>query len=156
MYKAMNRRQFIQTALATGAVNVPAARATAQMRENYTQAIVIGSGFGGAVASLRLGEAGIETVVLERGRRWPITAAGDTFCTKEKPDGRAAWLSSTTILPDPTPNSPIEVFTGVLDRKVGNGIVAYRGAGVGGGSLIYHGITYQPTKELSIPKRPCA
>ena len=148
MYKAMNRRQFIQTALATAAVSVPAARATAQMRENYTQAIVIGSGFGGAVASLRLGKAGIETVVLERGRRWPITAAGDTFCTKENPDGRAAWLSSTTILPDPSPNSPIDVFTGVLDRKIGNGVIAYRGAGVGGGSLMYGGITYQPTKDL--------
>ena len=33
------------------------------------QAIVIGSGFGGAVAGLRLGQAGIDTLVLERGRR---------------------------------------------------------------------------------------
>jgi cholesterol oxidase len=40
------------------------------------------------------------------------------------------------------------VFTGVLDRKIGTGTIAYRGAGVGGGSLIYGGITYQPTKEL--------
>jgi choline dehydrogenase-like flavoprotein len=106
------------------------------------------SGFGGAIASLRLGEAGIETIVFERGRRWPITAAGDTFCTKENPDGRAAWLSSTTILPAPIPNVPIDVYTGVLDRKIGNGVIAYRGAGVGGGSLMYGCVTYQPTKEL--------
>ena len=32
-----------------------------------SRAIVIGSGFGGAVAALRLGEAGVRTVVLERG-----------------------------------------------------------------------------------------
>lgn len=150
MTKLLNRRGFLKTSLATVAVSGAVARAnpSARQRECAVEAIVIGSGFGGAVASLRLGEAGIETIVLERGIRWPITAAGDTFCTKENPDGRAAWLSDTTILPAPLPSFPIDVFTGVLDRKIGNGITAYRGAGVGGGSLIYGGITYQPTKEL--------
>jgi len=33
-----------------------------------SEAIVIGSGFGGAVAALRLGQAGIPTLVLERWR----------------------------------------------------------------------------------------
>jgi cholesterol oxidase len=149
MSKVVNRRRFIQTSLTTAvAFSMSAARGNFLTGEPYVEAVVIGSGFGGAVASLRLGEAGIETVVLERGRRWPITAAGDTFCTKENPDGRAAWLSSKTILPDPIPNLPIEVFTGVLDRTIGNGVIAYRGAGVGGGSLMYGGITYQPSREL--------
>ncbi|RUS93992.1 cholesterol oxidase [Dulcicalothrix desertica PCC 7102] len=110
------------------------------------EAVVIGSGFGGAVASLRLGQAGIETVVLERGRRWEITDAGDTFCTYQKPDGRSSWLSPTT--PSLLGGTPIDVYTGVLDVKVGDGITAWRGAGVGGTSLIYGGITYQPTQEL--------
>jgi cholesterol oxidase len=112
------------------------------------EAVVIGSGFGGAVASLRLGEAGIETVVLERGRRWRITDAGDTFSTKESPDGRSTWLSNTTIFPPPVPSLSIDVFTGVFDRKIGNGITAFRGAGVGGSSLVYGGITYQPREDL--------
>ncbi len=32
--------------------------------------IIVGSGFGGAVAALRMAEAGMRVLVLERGRRW--------------------------------------------------------------------------------------
>nr|WP_256871900.1 hypothetical protein [Nostoc sp. TCL26-01] len=141
--------RFLQTSAAAAAsVGVSALRTSAAGVDEYVEAIVIGSGFGGAVASLRLGQAGIETVVLERGRRWQITDAGNTFSTTDNPDSRAAWLSSTTVLPPPVPEIPIDVFTGVLDIKRGNGINVYRGAGVGGGSLVYGAITYQPTEEL--------
>ncbi len=51
------------------------------------QAVVIGSGSGGAVAALRLRENGVKTVVLERGRSWAISPNEDTFCTYRKPDG---------------------------------------------------------------------
>src|ERR1700710_2677381 len=112
MTKTLNRRQFIKGSLATAAVlGIPAVRANPVyvQRERSVEAVVIGSGFGGAVAALRLGESGIDTLVLERGRRWPITPTGDTFCTKENPDGRAAWLSNETIFPDPLQNFPINV-----------------------------------------------
>ncbi len=76
-------------------------------------AIVIGSGFGGAVAALRLGKAGYSTVVLERGRRWPITQQQNTFATYEQPDGRSAWLSPVTVDPI-NQNVPIDIYTGIL------------------------------------------
>ena len=62
------------------------------------QAIVVGSGYGGAVTALRLGEAGVETLVLERGRRWTIEdpTSNATFATFEQPDGRAEWLKPYT------------------------------------------------------------
>ncbi|HET8947315.1 MAG TPA: FAD-dependent oxidoreductase [Candidatus Polarisedimenticolia bacterium] len=36
-------------------------------------AIVIGSGFGGAITACRLAEGGARVLVLERGRRWDKT-----------------------------------------------------------------------------------
>lgn len=150
MSQMLNRRRFLQAsaAAASASIGVSNIRTWANSVDKYVEAIVIGSGFGGAVASLRLGQAGIETVVLERGRRWQITSAGNTFSTTDNPDGRSTWLSPTTVLPAPVPATPINVYTGVFDVKRGNGINAYRGAGVGGTSLVYGGITYQPTEEL--------
>lgn len=146
MSRVLKRRQFLQASLAAAAsIGVSNLRASAFGTEKYVEAIVIGSGFGGSVASLRLGQAGIETIVLERGRRWQITDAGDTFSTYQKPDGRSTWLSPTTVVFDQV---PIDIYTGVLDVKIGDGIKAYRGAGVGGGSLVYNAVTYQPTREL--------
>jgi cholesterol oxidase len=147
--KMISRRRFSKGSLAAAvSLGVLPKRVFASNAPKFVEAVVIGSGFGGAVAALRLGQQGIETVVLERGRRWRITNAGDTFCTKESPDGRSTWLSNTTIFPSPGPGTPIDVFTGVFDRKVGTGVTALLGAGVGGGSLVYAGITYQPQEEL--------
>ena len=145
MPRKFKRRQILQASLAaTASIGAYNLSAFGKGSTEHVEAVVIGSGFGGAVTSLRLAQAGIETVVLERGRRWPITNAGDTFATYQKPDGRSTWLSSTTIIGE----TPIDVFTGVLDIKVGDGVNVLRGAGVGGSSLVYNGFTYQPTKEL--------
>ena len=114
-----------------------------------TKAIVIGSGFGGAVAALRLGQAGIETAVLERGRRWTITdpTRNATFAVFEKPDGRAEWLTTVTRTPG-YDGVPIERYTGLLEAFTLAGIKFVAGAGVGGGSLCYAGILLQPPREL--------
>jgi hypothetical protein len=47
-------------------------------------------------------EAGIDTVVLERGRRWPIRRDRNTFTTFENPDGRAFWLRNRTLSAAPS------------------------------------------------------
>lgn len=108
-------------------------------------AIVIGSGFGGAVAALRLGEAGITTTVFERGRRWPIRPHGNTFATFDRPDRRAAWFDDTAGISS-VGRVPTQRYPGVLDTIRGNGIESVHGAGVGGGSLVFGAFTLQPDK----------
>ncbi len=113
------------------------------------KAIVIGSGFGGAVAALRLGTAGVETLVLERGRRWQIEdpTTNATFATFRNPDGRAEWLNSVTKTPG-YEGIPIDKYTGVLEIIEKGDYRFLVGCGVGGGSLAYGGILIQPPKEL--------
>ncbi|MCD0451921.1 GMC family oxidoreductase [Actinocorallia sp. API 0066] len=83
-------------------------------------AVVIGSGFGGSVAALRLAEAGQTTVVLERGRPY---APGD-FPRTPADLGRAFW-------------DPDENLYGMFDVWRFKGFDAVVSSGLGGGSLIY-------------------
>ena len=94
---------------------------------NYSQAIVIGTGFGGAVTAYRLGLAGIQTTVLERGKRWPIDPGGDTFSGNYPTDKRSTWLKTESANPLPF-NSQFDKYTGVLERVDFQNINVYAGA----------------------------
>jgi len=87
-------------------------------------AIVIGSGFGGAVSACRLAEAGLSVLVLERGRRW------DPSNFPRQPDD--AWLWN---------HDAPERENGWLDFRAFPGMAVAQGAAVGGGSLIYANIS---------------
>jgi hypothetical protein len=70
----LNRRRFIQSSLAaTAGMLHPISAYATQFTDGAesVEAIVIGSGFGGAVAALRLGQAGIETT---KSRVSPLSA----------------------------------------------------------------------------------
>ncbi|WP_054813441.1 GMC oxidoreductase [Nocardia arizonensis] len=120
---------------------------------DHTPAIVIGSGFGGAISALRLAEAGVEVTVLERGSRWPRDPWRDIFCSEGAPDGRGVWHRDsfsdifTSVAGVPVPLG-VDDFGGVLCIDNFPNMRILRAAAVGGGSIVYTGITVQPEQRF--------
>ena len=93
------------------------------------QAIVIGSGFGGAVAAARLSQAGVDTAIIERGRRWaPGTFPRDTSRVNRD------WLW--------------EKDRGLYDIRWLDTMISVQGAGWGGGSLVYANVFARPPSDV--------
>lgn len=114
------------------------------VQQHRTDVLIVGSGYGGSIAALRLAEAGIYSLLLERGRRWPITPQGDTFATQTQIDGRASWLSEKSPLTEKT----LDIYTGVLESLDGDGLTTIAAAGVGGASLLSNGTMVEPSPAL--------
>ena len=94
-------------------------------------AIVIGSGFGGAVTACRLAEKGMKVLVLERGRRWAPgeypRKAGDPWLFSERQPARQ---------------------NGWLDLRFFKNMTVAQAAGVGGGSLAYSSVALEAHRSV--------
>jgi len=87
--------------------------------------------------------------MIERGREWPISPTFDTFSPSLPPDKRSFWLRTKTAMPVNLGfEFDIEKYIGVLDYTEEQNIAIYAGAGFGGGSLVYGGMTVQPDASL--------
>ncbi|GAA4481552.1 GMC oxidoreductase [Rhodococcus olei] len=113
----------------------------------HSEALVVGSGFGASVAALRLAEAGLGVTVLERGLRWPRDPWREIFTTDMLADGRG--LHHRTRFTNPT-GLPVvcDDFAGVLDVTDYPGLSVWRGAAVGGGSVVFTGVMIAPERHL--------
>lgn len=162
----MRRRNFLKAAAAAGAgwllpksaeaaylitnleyrLALPELFAATPAPPSHSRAIVIGSGFGGAISALRLSEAGIQTTVLERGFRWPRSPSREIFTNDALPDGRGYWhRTSAKLLTGLTVH--FRDFGGVFDLTEYQNINVWRAACVGGGSQVFTGVMIQPKRS---------
>jgi cholesterol oxidase len=89
--------------------------------------VVVGSGFGGSVAALRLTEKGYRVAVLEAGRRF----ADDEFAKTSWDLRRYLW-------------APRAGCYGIQRIHLLRDVMVLAGSGVGGGSLVYANTLYRP------------
>lgn len=94
-------------------------------------AIVIGSGFGGAITSCRLAEKGYRVLILERGRRW------DKTNYPRRPEDAWTWSHDHP-----------ERENGWLEFRAFEHMAVAQGSAVGGGSLIYANISCEPRPDI--------
>lgn len=97
---------------------------------------VVGSGFGGSVAALRLAEKGYRVLVVESGRR---------FRDDELP--KTSWRLPKFLW------APAVGMFGIQRLTLLNDVLVLSGAGVGGGSLVYGNTLYEPLDDFYADKQ---
>ncbi|MFD9323396.1 GMC oxidoreductase [Streptomyces sp. NPDC060053] len=147
--------QVVPAHAATTATAAAAAAAAAAVIEPgaHVPALVIGTGYGGSVAALRLAQAGVAVHMVEMGMAWDTPGSdGKIFANTTSPDYRSYWLRTRTKQPLSNflgfpIDKDIPRYTGILDAEEMGGIIVYQGRGVGGGSLVNGGMAVTPKRE---------
>jgi len=93
--------------------------------------IIIGSGFGGSVAAMRLTEKGYRVLVLEQGKRY----RDQDFARSNWAIWKYLWIPALRCF-------------GILQISVLKGVMVLHGKGVGGGSLGYANVLEVPPDEM--------
>lgn len=143
---SLSRRRFMTTTAAAAASSIPmiGSAATSGKESIVWPAIIVGSGYGGAVSAYHLTANKIPTLMLEMGKRWPHR--DHPFHPMLTPGLSSIWLKSWNILPFGL-NLPVPYYTGVLDRVDLPGKQVYVGRGFGGGSLVNGGMAVTPKRD---------
>lgn len=135
----MERRTFIKITSAVSAGILASNAFGMNLNLKHTvenvENLVIGSGYGGAVAALRLTQAGKKVVMLEMGLDWEKEEGKyKPFSNLITPKNNSTWLKKSSQAPMMNIAHFNKKFTGVLDRMDFENIKIYAGRGVGGGS----------------------
>jgi cholesterol oxidase len=105
--------------------------------DEQVDALVVGSGFGGAVSAYRLAEAGESVVLMERGRPYPP----GTFARTPSEFSGNFW-------------SPADGLYGLFETWSFRGLEGVVSSGLGGGSLIYANVLLRKDAEWFVHDSP--
>jgi len=114
-----------------------------------TDVCVIGSGFGGGVAALRMAEAGQSVTILEMGHRW------DSVINKQ-------WDGHPDVKEFQQTNGDFSYWMDIFNVTAGanlleNAVYAViSGRGLGGGSLVYSGVELRAASDVFTSPWPAA
>lgn len=100
------------------------------MQTDY-DVVVVGSGFGGSVAALRLSEKNYRVLVIEAGKEF-----------KDHEYAKTSWRLRKFLF------APVIRCFGIQRIHRLPNVLVLAGAGVGGGSLVYANTMYEPMKEF--------
>lgn len=108
--------------------------------------VVIGSGFGGAVAASRLTDAGIAVTLLERGPWRDTVATRSAGITRTTPFPRDLSLLTRMLRSLRLPGTPRLTLSkqGLFDIHIDRGVSVICSSSVGGGSHVYSGLQRLP------------
>ena len=113
------------------------------------EAAVIGSGFAGAVAALRLAQAGYRVTIFERGRRFekedfPVYPERNIVSDDEDSHPE----NTVNTLPADFSRWFWKLDNGLIDYQDLGAITVVQGAALGGGSQIYANVHLRPPKDV--------
>lgn len=100
-------------------------------KDEHYDVVVIGSGFGGSVAALRLTEKGYRVLVLEAGARF-----------EDHEFAKNSWQLKKFLF------FPKLGLLGIQRIDLLKNVMVMSGAGVGGGSLVYANTLYRPSDDF--------
>lgn len=113
-------------------------------------AVVIGSGFGGAVTAARLSERGMRVLVLERGPWWG-PGGEDRPGHESRPYPRGVGLRrlmrGVQWAKGDKPRDILLRRDGLMEAHIHPGLLAITASGVGGGSHLYTNMLVQPEDD---------
>jgi cholesterol oxidase len=109
------------------------------MSNTHYDAVIVGSGFGGAVMAYRLAEAGLRVCLLERGKAYPP----GSFARTPYQMKRSFW-------------DPSEGFYGLYNVWSFRRLAAIVSSGLGGGSLIYSNVMIRKDEKWFVKEDTAA